>query len=227
MKPSFTRIILAGISTTALSFGTAASAMTLASSGFDVGTEGWAAVNGSTQIQSVAAGGAAGGYVRASDSATGALWFFNAPASFLGDQSAAYAADLSFSLRSELVSAPLSGSYAQVQLLGNNGLLLAWSSGQNPGADWTPYSVSFDVTAGWTKGSLSGAAASEAEIRSVLGSLKALRIRGDYGQAVDTTGLDSVSITAAVPEPSAALLMLLGVGGLAAVQARRRRGADT
>lgn len=204
-----------------LALASGAWADTLASNGFDVGVDGWLALNGSSGLEWVSSGGVAGGYIRATDQASGSLWFFSAPSVYLGDQSAAYGADFSFSLRSERESEPLATPYAQVQLLGNNGVLLTWSSGVNPGAAWTPYSVSFDSSAGWTTGSLNGVVASEADIRGVLGSLKALRIRGDYGQAVDTTGLDNVSLVSAVPEPSAAAMMLLGVAGLVALRRRR------
>lgn len=212
----FRGVVAAG----SMALATAASATTLASSSFDLGTDGWLAVNGSTAITWIDIGGASGGYVKASDVATGGLWFFAAPAAYTGDQHAAYGAQLSYFLRSESASAPLGTPYAQVQLLGDNGVLLTWSSRVDPSSTWTPYTVTFHTAAGWTTGSLSGPLASEAEIRSVLSNVKALRIRGDYAQAVDTTGLDSVTLVSTVPEPSTAVLMVLGVACVAA--ARRR-----
>jgi hypothetical protein len=211
-------VLRAAAAAVMLALGGAASSATMASSSFDTGSEGWLAVNGSTPIAWVPSGGTDGAYVRASDSRTGALWFFSAPSAYLGDQSAAFGAELSFSLRSEQPSAPLNTPYAQVQLLGTNGILLAWHGGSDPGPDWTSYTVSLDTASGWTVGSLGGAPATEADLRSVLGSLQVLRIRGDYGQAVDSTGLDSVSLASAVPEAPVSVMLLLGLAGIGATR---------
>jgi hypothetical protein len=218
------RFVVRGVTVaSALAFASAVSAATLGSSDFDASAEGWQAINGATGIEWVSTGGSDGGYVRASDQASGALWFFAAPTTFIGNQSAAYGGELSFAVRSESPSAPLANTYAQVQLLGSNGVLLAWHGAPDPGSSWTNYAVTLDSASGWTLGSVGGPAATEADLRAVLGNLQAMRIRGDYGQAVDTTGLDSVSLVSAVPEPVSSLLMLVGLAGVAGRARRQTR----
>jgi hypothetical protein len=204
-----------------LAVGSASSALTLASSSFTSGTDGWAVENGARGFEWVASGGAPEGYVRAKDFGSDALWFFAAPASFLGDVSAALGGSLSFALKSDSGSKPpLVSSYADVQLVGNQGVRLALTANANPTADWTFFSVPLVAGGAWKLGSLSGTAASTSELAGVLSSLTSLRIRGDFRQGVETTGLDSVTL-AAVPESGSGLLLLSGVAVLAGLYRRR------
>lgn len=194
-------------------------------SGFSGGAEGWSAQNGALAFQWSPLGGVRTGYVSAIDdpNAGGALWFFSAPARFLGDQSAMYGGTLAFSLESSSSSAPNTTPTANIQLLGSNGVLLTFGGGGIPAASWTQYVVPLSANGTWTIGSLGGAAATEQDMLGVLGSLKALRINGDYYKGVEKTGLDSVALAAApVPEPAAAWMWLAGAGILTA--AVRRRG---
>lgn len=208
-------MICRSVAAAALALGMAApaTALTLAGSGFDDGSDGWFAINGARQFAWVASGGdGGGGYVRASDRDGQTLWFFAAPSSYLGDQLAAYGGSLSFALKSDSSAPPLVTAYADVHLLGANGLRLAYGSGITPGADWTHYSVALVADGHWRVGALDGPAATAADFAAVLGDLQALRIRGDYRQAVETTGLDAVVLSAApVPEPASALLWLSGL----------------
>ena len=195
------------------------SATTLASSGFDASAEGWSAANGARSFAWVATGGDPDGYISARELRGETLWYFVAPADYLGDVGSAYGGTLSYRLKSDGSSAPLETAYADVQLLGSNGVRLAYNGGVAPTADWSQYGVSLVADGSWRVDSLSGAVATAADLQGVLSGLQELRIRGDYFQAVETTGLDSVVLTA-VPEPASALLMLGGLGLLAAVARR-------
>lgn len=193
--------------------------VTLAGSDFSLGADGWTATNGAVRFQYRDTEGDPGGFILAADFSAESLWFFSAPAAFLGDQSAALGGTLSFSMKSQSTAAPLPGQRADVQLLGTNGVLLSYAGGVLPTDTWTTYAVPL-AAGGWTVGSIAGPAATQADLLGVLSSLKELRIRGDYRQSIDATGLDNV-ILSAVPEPSAAALLL---AGLVFVAARRRRG---
>jgi hypothetical protein len=201
--------------------GSATFASTLASSSFDDGAEGWKTENGSTGFAWMPTGGDTGGFISASDVGGAGLWFFEAPTAFLTAAAGAYGGTLTYELESSPTSPPIAGSYANVQLLGANGLLLAYGGIANPAATWTPYTVSLSA-GNWMVGSVGGPVATQAQLVSVLSDLKDLRIRGDYKQAIETTGLDTVVLSAApVPEPETYALMLAGLGALAGLSLRR------
>lgn len=198
---------------------------TLASSSFDAGTEGWKAENGAVNFHWVAAGGAPDGFIQADDPGGNGLWFFAAPSAYLGDMLAAYGGNLSYSLINNSSAPPILGSFADVQLLGSNGVLLAFGGGALPGA-WTDYSVDLIADGSWHVGSLGGAVATAADFAGVLSDLKSLRIRGDYRQRMETTGLDSVLLVSApVPEPTTAAFLLAGLAVVAQFARRSRHAA--
>jgi len=193
--------------------------------GFATDAQGWGVENGALSFAWTARGGDPGGYISANDdpNASSALWFFAAPARFLGHKPVAYGGTLAFSLESLSDSPRSTTPRANVQLLGNNGVLLAFGGGDFPGTDWTRYSVKLIADGAWTIGSVGGPAATEADFRSVLGDLLALRITGDYYTGVEKTSLDSVVlVAAAVPEPGTVLMWLAGGVALLGIVRRRR-----
>jgi len=200
-----------------------ACAVPLAASGFDAGAQGWFAVNGAHSFDWQGSGGAPGGHVQAKDFDGQTLWFFAAPADYLGDKLTAYGGSLSFALKSDSSSLALVTPYADIHLLGQNGVRLVYAGSLLPGSDWTRYNIALVADGAWHVDSISGAAATAADFEGVLSDLRQLRIRGDYRQAVETTGLDAVvlSSAAAVPEPVTAWLWLAGLAVVAGTARRR------
>ena len=64
----------------------------------------------------------------------------------------------------------------------------------HPETDWTSYSVPLEVTDGWTAGSISGEAATEAQFETALADVQQLAIRGEYVSGADTGYLDSPTL---------------------------------
>lgn len=198
-------------------------AANLASSNFDSGPQGWFAVNGVHSFDWVSSGGDPDGYIKAKDFDSQTLWFFAAPAAYLGDMRAAYGGVLSFALKSDSNSPPLATTYADVHLLGRNGVRLVFAGDAPPVGEWTSYNVALVADGAWRVDSVNGIAATLADFAGVLSDLRQLRIRGDYKQGIETTSLDSVLLSSApVPEPGTASLWLAGLGAAAAIARRRR-----
>ena len=76
-----------------------------------------------------------------------------------------------------------------------------------------------DDTGGWKVGDRNGPAATNAQILAVLSNVTDFRIRAEYINGSDTGSLDNVEITAGVPVPAGAVLM---VSGLALAAGARR-----
>lgn len=196
-----------------------AAAVELATSNFNTDAEGWRALNGVAATGWAASGGVSGGYFWAADSGGGVIWVFDAPAAYLGDQTAALGGTLSFSLIVSTLAAPMASQAATVRFIGG-GLTLAANAGGPPGLDWTPYTLPL-LPSSFHVGDLSGPVATAADLSRVFSSVTSLRIRGEYSQLRDRGGIDNV-VMSPVPEPATAALMLLGAAGLAGW--RRRRG---
>lgn len=187
-------------------------------SDFGVDADGWTgfgdfAVNVTWQ----SAGGNPGGTIKLVDSVSGGVMYWIAPAKFLGDQSGAFGRSLSFDLK-QVIGTPNQFSDEDVVLVGaapgGGSLTLVLDLGSYPATDgsWTSYSIPLAV-GGWKIGTAGGAAASAAQLQSVLGGLTSLRIRAEYQTGSDTDYLDNV-VLSAVPEPSAWAAMVLGLGVL-------------
>lgn len=162
-----------------------------------------------------ASGGNPGGFIASSDPSSQSF-FFDAPSKFLGNQIDAYGLTLSYDIRVDNLNTL--GTEPTVVLVGT-GLSLVYD-GPDPTSTWSTITVPLSASAsGWTKGTLGGAAPTATEFQTVLSSLTGLWLKGEYNDIgpTETTSLDDVLL---VPEPSSALLVLLGVG--AAVCRRRR-----
>lgn len=192
-----------------------------ASSDFSSDAEGWLLYGDSVTSAPtyVATGGNPGGYINGTDKVLGGVWYFLAPAKFLGDNSTSYGQTLSFDLRMR-GSGPLFADSDVI--LAGGGLSLHYDFASVP-ADltWTPYSVVLSEAAGWKVGSLSGPAATNAQMHSVLASVTSLKIRGEFITGPDNGDLDNV-VLGAVPEPQTYAMMAAGLALLGWIVRRRK-----
>jgi len=170
---------------------------------FDSDKEGWKVFGDATSSEPtyVATGGNPGGYLLANDRAVGGIWYWKAPAKFMGNHSGAYGDTLSYDLR----QTPTSSQINRVDIfLVGGGITLVYDTSYNPGLNWTPYSIGLTETAGWDIGSLGGAAPTQAQMQQVLGNITDLQIRGEFVNGNDTGRLDNVVMT---PEPATLILI--------------------
>lgn len=130
-----------------------------------------------------------GGYISADDDAAGGVWYWSAPKKFLGDKSSAYGKKLEFSLKQSSVENQFDAD--DVVLVGNE-FRIAFNTPQNPGVDWTDYSIKLDEHSGWKLNDVNGNVLSKEDFVKVLSKLTAIYIRGEFIEGEDTGGLDSV-----------------------------------
>jgi laminin B (domain IV) len=173
-------------------------------SGFETDAEGWT-ITGDAQASHVAPdydghGGNPDGLISAVDDVTGGVWYFQAPAKYLGDASATYGRYLDFDLKTTAISSPFDSF--DVLLVGG-GMTLGFDATPNPTIDaWTTFHVRLDETAAWrimTEVSDSAfgdfatlPAPTAAQMKVVLGNLTQLLIRGEFQTGSDTGFLDNV-----------------------------------
>jgi gliding motility-associated-like protein len=160
---------------------------------FDTDRDGWTALDnqsGPTPTYKPT-GGNSGGYIEMIDGVAGTATYFVAPAKFLGNRSTSYGATLKFDLQ---VSITPNSSTAGVQLIGGGTTLVRLLPTLPAVApNWTSYSFKLDETENWRISSTTGPIATQAQIMTVLDSLTALRINGEYNtSAADGGGLDNV-----------------------------------
>ena len=200
---------------------------------FDVDDEGWNIVEfpappydalASTPFlpNYLATGGNPDGAISSTDR-DGKLFLFSAPSTFLGDMESFYGGSLSYDLRFVDNNLVPGTPHPDVILWGNGSTITIdfFSDPNTQTGLWESYSVSLTEAAGWHFDNLSGALASEAEIRGVLADLTGLYIRGDYWSGIDQTDLDNPRLSA-VPLPPAVWLLGSGLIGLIGVARRKK-----
>jgi len=203
-----------------------ARAVTLVESTFDADNEGWVvgdffSAGGSTPAPFVAVGGNPGGFVRTED-----LFGWNAyhaPASFLGDKSAAYGGNLH--LDQQILGSD--GLEYPMVVISDGSLLLQYRTAP-PGTTWTSFDISLLASAGWEVADGSGdpgPAATEAQLLAVLSNLAFLHIDADWLTGPDQVDLDNVRLESgtSVPEPGTGALLGLGAIVLGGLSRFRRR----
>ncbi len=163
-------------------------------SGFTMGTDDWL-ITGDANSSSVkpdfnGTGGNPDGLISAKDEATGGVWFFVAPAKYLGDNKQVAGMNLRFDLK---VDATPTRPFDDVDVkLEGGGVTLVYDTPNNPvGGTWTSYVVPLKAS-GWKVKSLTGAAATDADLNTVLANTTALWIRGEFNTGPDTGYLDNV-----------------------------------
>lgn len=217
MGTSFSRRLIAWAGALLAAAACAAPAGAAVVSAFDADAQGWTKYTGGDPASTfafLATGGNPDGHVRIADSASGAADFFQAPAPYLGDQSAFFAGAIQFDLK---LSVAGSGTFEEI-LLSDGTTQLVCDLGV-PTTTWATYTVALDASGGWHKSTLAGAAATDAEIQAVLAGLSAFRIRADHRSGTEQVFLDNVVLS---PEPG--LLAPLAVA-LLALRRRPRRPA--
>lgn len=157
-----------------------------ASSTFDSGLDGWG-IYPSGAI-SFDAHGLAGVSVP-----EGGAAHFSAPSEFLGHKSTCLSGALCYDLRQSAVD---SQADPRDVVLEGGGMRLLFDSpvSENPDTSTTRYQIPLSPGAGWTNDA-TGAPASLADMRTVLGSLTSLRIRAQYRSASSQAWLDNVLMT--------------------------------
>lgn len=200
----------------------AATAATAATSNFDTGREGWRAV-GDTEgvLDWLSTGGNPGGHISVTDAASGGVIYFVAPASFLGDRTAAIGTFLSFDLQ-QVYSGAANQFDREDVILEGAGFRVVFDTPVNPAnGSWTSYAVPLTFSQ-WRLDSLTGAIPTEAQFASVMGNLTTLQIRAEYRSGADVGKLDNVSL---IPEPATGLLLLGGLAGLTCLKSYRHQRA--
>ena len=190
---------------------------------FDSDHEGWGILNDASSLSWQGTIGNPAGSISAVDDGAGILWFFSAPAAYLGDRSAAYGESLSWDILGIIGNQTTLPGRADVMLVGG-GLEIGLSAAVQPvNGQWTSWAVTLDDSEDWrlitslSNGTLGGTSATPAQIQSVLGDLTGLYIRGEYTNvAGDSTALDNVML---IPGPGALPLL----AGAAMLGQRRRR----
>lgn len=187
-----------------------AAALSLATSaalaaGFDTGAEGWTTTSGGDQVWKPT-GGNGGGWLQVTDT-TAEDFLLNAPIAWLGNWSAYAGGTLSFDARNINGDTPDWASFGEVAIVGAGGSSMAFDlvAANNPPADgqWHHYSVALPAAA-------------------LLSNVTSLTIKGEFHNGVsEVVGFDNIQVTAAVPEPTEAALLLGGLGLLAALRRKR------
>jgi hypothetical protein len=166
-----------------------------ASSTFESDAEEWTVSGngpGLAQVTLKSTGGNPAGHLCGQDAKEGDVWYFVAPQKYLGDARASFGKRLTFDLKQETTYHQIRGRDV---VLNGGGLSIVQNFRATPGTDWTPYSIRLDPQSGWSIDDPTGTrpAATEEDLRLVLGSLTALRIRGEYFDGPDdVTCLDNV-----------------------------------
>ncbi len=189
---------------------------------FDADAMGWSTLNDARDFAWDGVLGQPAGAIRARDVGDGRIWYFAAPVVDVSNAASMYGGTIGWDALGIQGNQTSISARADVMLVGA-GLEIGLSVSEVPNnTTWTSWTASVSAAAGWEtissleNGTLSGDAATEADIRAVLGDLQGLYIRGEFTNGADQSALDNVYF---VPAPAGAAL--LAIGGLGV--SRRRR----
>lgn len=175
----------------------------LVESSFDSDDDGWTVINNGVAVLHTTSGGNPSGYIYTVDNTANAF-FFDAPAKFLGDQSAVYGGTLKFDLKGLYKSAFVT---SQGELfLRSPAFDLRFYLNPPDGAttdlsstDWQSWSITLDETdSRWRIDAAPYNQPTSEEFQQVLANLTGLEIRGDLGAGDngDVGYLDNVALYA-------------------------------
>ncbi|MEO7310883.1 MAG: laminin B domain-containing protein [Chitinophagaceae bacterium] len=175
---------------------------------FDTNNDGWRVTGDATSStpQYFSTNGNPGGYVSSTDAATGGVWYWSAPAKFLGNQASAFGKMLQFDLKQSSLSNQFNA--ADIIIIGS-GDTIVLDLAQNPLTTWTHYNVPLNTGLGWRMNALAGSLATDEAIQNILMNISSLRIRGEYVSGSDRGDLDNVVL----PSTSILPLQLLSFTG--------------
>ena len=163
----------------------------LVESTFDNDIEGWSVVGDGGELTHESSGGRPGGYIHATDQISGDIWFFQAPAKFSGDFSAAYDGVLNFELKQFTPGGKVNpNNFVRIS---GAGMELVFKFNAIPDTQWTAYRIPLKEQAGWVK-SGSGQQPTAEEFRQVLSDMQTLFIRGEHVSGADREGMDNVQL---------------------------------
>lgn len=166
---------------------------TILSENFNTSDGGWNTNADARDFTHVPLSGGMGGYVEAFDRVSGDTWYFVGGAPFTGDLSLFAGGTLAYSIRQ--ASATSQFDAVDVILVGaDRSIGFDFPLDENPGEDWTDYSLSLTAAAGWFD-LTTDAMLTDAEIAAVLGDVQSLQIRGEYRTGSDSAQLDDVILT--------------------------------
>ena len=159
-------------------------------SSFDANAEGWT-LNGdaAAPVELRSAGGNPGGHICGKDSVNGDLWYFIAPAGFLGDATKVYDKRLTWDLKQDNMYQQLKGRDVVLQ---GNGLSVVFNIKATPAKEWTSYEARIDANSGWKLDEAAQPAATEEQLKSVLKNVTSLRLRGEFADGPDSACIDNV-----------------------------------
>jgi hypothetical protein len=163
---------------------------------FTGSAQGWQVKGDTRPFDSIfsPAGGHPGGCITGTDEALGETWYFLAPPPVLEQLPKAVNGTISYSLKQSGTIISLFDD--DVVVVGRAGRL-SYRFPTAPGTDWTDFSVRLSASSGWTWNW--NAAATQAQMESVLEAAMLLQIRGEYVTGEDMGSLDNFLLTAAPP----------------------------
>jgi hypothetical protein len=179
--------------------------LAMVSSAFDADIEGWL-VAGDAQVEGSEPvfdrkGGNPGGLISARDDEKGGVYYFLASDRYLGDVSDAYGRLLTFDLKTTSAAAPFP-AYGVMLAGGGVTVVSMLPHDPVPAGAWVSYTLPLDRSGGWKLVASTDIAAealfddapepTDSQLRSVLGALELLRIRGEFNDGPDEGSLDNV-----------------------------------